>query len=57
MHPRELPIYAIERDLVSRARAVRRLVVRAPTGSGKSTQIPQMVLDHGLAGAGSVVVL
>ncbi len=57
MHPRELPIYAIERDLVSRARAVRRFVVRAPTGSGKSTQIPQMILDHGLAGEGSVVVL
>ena len=29
----------------------------APTGSGKTTQVPQMVLDAGLAGARKIVVL
>src|SRR5439155_6653612 len=36
----------------------RRLIVQAPTGSGKSTQIPQMLFRHGLLGErGEVVVL
>lgn len=34
-----------------------RVIVQAPTGSGKSTQIPQMLLDHGLLGRGEVVIL
>ena len=29
----------------------------APTGSGKSTQVPQMLLKHGLLGSGQVVIL
>jgi ATP-dependent helicase HrpB len=52
-----LPIYEIESELVARLRAHRRLIVSAPTGSGKSTQVPQMLLDHGLLGDGQVVVL
>ena len=31
--------------------------MQAPTGSGKSTQVPQMLLRHGLLDAGQVVVL
>ena len=39
-------------------RAQGRLIVQAPTGSGKSTQIPQMLWQHGLLGErGEVVVL
>jgi len=34
-----------------------RLIVQAPTGSGKSTQVPQMRLNHGLLGGGEVVLL
>ena len=26
-------------------------------GSGKSTQVPQILLDHGLSGSGEIVVL
>jgi len=52
-----LPIYEIEQELVARLRAQRRLIISAPTGSGKSTQVPQMLLDHGLLGNGQVVVL
>jgi ATP-dependent helicase HrpB len=53
----QLPIYEIEREIISRLQADRRLILSAPTGSGKSTQVPQMLLKHGLLGNGQVVVL
>jgi ATP-dependent helicase HrpB len=49
--PRELPIYELENAVVASLRAQGRLIVQAPTGSGKSTQIPQMLLAHGLLDA------
>jgi ATP-dependent helicase HrpB len=59
--PRELPIYELESAVVATLRAAGRLIVQAPTGSGKSTQIPQMLLRHGLLddghGRGEIVVL
>ncbi|HEU0010118.1 MAG TPA: ATP-dependent RNA helicase [Verrucomicrobiae bacterium] len=55
--PERLPIYDLERDIVATLQAAKRLVLQAPTGSGKSTQVPQMLLKHGLLGAGQVVIL
>ena len=52
-----LPIYEIEREIISRLQSDKRLILSAPTGSGKSTQVPQMLLKHGLLGNGQVVVL
>ncbi|MFZ9683044.1 MAG: ATP-dependent helicase HrpB [Cephaloticoccus sp.] len=57
MDPLSLPIYELESDLVAALRDEGRVVVQAPTGSGKSTQLPKMLLKHGLADAGQVVVL
>jgi ATP-dependent helicase HrpB len=57
MSPRELPIYELEDRLIAAVRGQGRLIVQAPTGSGKSTQVPQMLLNHGLLGDGEVVVL
>ena len=55
--PRELPIYELEAALVASLRAQGRLIVQAPTGSGKSTQLPQMLKAHGFLERGEVVVL
>lgn len=52
-----LPIYEIQTQLNNTIRSSSSVVVSAPTGSGKSTQIPQMLLDEGLVGSGQIVVL
>ncbi len=52
-----LPIWQIQPDIVWHLRDHNRLVLVAPTGSGKTTQVPQMLLDAGLAGAGKIIVL
>ncbi len=55
--PRELPIYEIQSALLDGVRTTGRVVVQAPTGSGKSTQVPQMLLRAGLLERGQCVVL
>ncbi|MDP1578893.1 MAG: helicase-related protein, partial [Candidatus Didemnitutus sp.] len=58
MPPRDLPIYELEAPLLAAVRDAGRVIVQAPTGSGKSTQVPQMLLAHGILGErGEVVVL
>src|SRR2546423_10996666 len=54
---RDLPIFELEQSIVAELKARSRLIIQAPTGSGKSTQVPQMLLDHGLLGDGEVVIL
>ena len=57
MTPRDLPIYELEPALLAALRTSGRVIVQAPTGSGKSTQLPQMLLRHGLLDGGEAVVL
>ena len=45
-----LPVEAIREDLVSAIRDTGRLLLKAPTGSGKSTCVPQMLLDAEVEG-------
>ena len=52
-----LPIWEIHSQIVETLRSGNRLVLVAPTGSGKTTQVPQMLLDAGLAGDKKIVVL
>jgi ATP-dependent helicase HrpB len=55
--PRSLPIWEIHQGILDTLRSGNRLVLVAPTGSGKTTQVPQMALDGGLAGTKKIVVL
>src|SRR5215831_6482284 len=52
-----LPIYDLESEIVTRLKEQRRLILSSPTGSGKSTQVPQMLLRHGFLERGQAVIL
>ncbi|MEO7932528.1 MAG: ATP-dependent helicase HrpB [Chthoniobacterales bacterium] len=53
-----LPIYEISAAIAAAARRPKaRLLVQAPTGSGKSTQIPQILHQSGLTQTGQIVLL
>jgi ATP-dependent helicase HrpB len=52
-----LPIWEIHSQIVETLQSGNRLVLVAPTGSGKTTQVPQMLLDGGLAGEKKIAVL
>src|SRR5277367_24764 len=57
LKPSSLPITSLRGDLARVLRGQDRVIVQAPTGSGKSTQIPQYLLDDQLAGTGRIIVL
>ena len=57
MRREDLPIFELEYPLIAELKERSRLIIQAPTGSGKSTQVPQILLDHGLLGAAQVVIL
>jgi ATP-dependent helicase HrpB len=52
-----LPIYTVESDLNRAVAPGCRVLVQAPTGSGKSTQVPQMLIRSDLVGDGEILVL
>ena len=52
-----LPIYDIAREIISRLKSDRRLILSAPTGSGKSTQVPQMLVAPRFSARRQVVIL
>jgi ATP-dependent helicase HrpB len=52
-----LPIDAILPGLLASLRTHAAVVLRAPTGAGKTTRVPPALLDDGLASNGRIVVL
>lgn len=57
MMARDLPIYEIAGQVAEAVASGNRLVIEAPTGSGKSTQIPQWLADHAALAGKEVIVL
>ncbi|MDB6174391.1 MAG: Helicase-associated domain protein [Chthoniobacteraceae bacterium] len=52
-----LPVWRLHPDIVRILTRGNQLILVAATGSGKTTQVPQMLLDAGVAGAGRIVIL
>jgi ATP-dependent helicase HrpA len=53
-YPAELPISARREEIVAAIRAHQVLIVCGETGSGKTTQLPKMLLEAGLLGRGLI---
>lgn len=51
-----LPIIETRQKIINALAVNNKLIIQAPTGSGKSTQIPQILLDSGLFD-GQILVL
>ncbi len=52
-----LPVWHLHADIVRILTTGNQLVLVAATGSGKTTQVPQMLLDAGVAGTKRIVIL
>ena len=57
MAEKSLPIWEIHPQILDALRPGSRLILSAPTGSGKTTQVPQMLLHGGALDQGQVVIL
>ncbi len=53
-YPEDLPICSRREEIVAALRAHQVLIVAGETGSGKTTQLPKMCLDAGLAERGKI---
>src|SRR5882724_11156872 len=52
-----LPIDVVLPDVVAALERNAAVVVRAPTGAGKTTRVPPALLDAGIAGSDQILVL
>ena len=57
MSPDSLPIHELRATLRETLSSHSRVILQAPTGSGKSTQVPQFILDDHLSETGEILVL
>ncbi len=52
-----LPIDDVLPEILTKLRESNTIVLRAPTGAGKTTRVPPAILDEGLAGKGQILLL
>lgn len=53
----KLPIYEAEDDILKNLKDKNRLIIQSPTGSGKSTQVPQILYKNNVNRDGAILIL
>jgi RNA helicase HrpA len=56
MDPRKLPVYEHKKEIIEALKDSKVIVVESPTGTGKTTQIPQILYEYGFAENGRIGV-
>lgn len=55
MKPRSLPIWAHQKEILAAVADNPVVIITSPTGTGKTTQLPQMLMDAGIVSSSQIV--
>ncbi|MBR57285.1 MAG: hypothetical protein CMH54_04425, partial [Myxococcales bacterium] len=55
MNPRSLPIWAHQKEILKAVAENPVVIITSPTGTGKTTQVPRMLMEAGIVGSSQII--